>query len=162
MLWVAVTGDRQLAGPQVCHHHAGGSVQVAAMLFSFFFNGQVQTAGGFRRAQNHRARAEQTGSYRALHGVGCCGQRHSGRLHAGHQAVFGNCHQGGVQHRTGGSVSATSGNQQKEIVTEVDVPDQVARQVSSTNHDGVFVGGADGRAGHGSLADFQNKSPGSG
>ena len=55
--------------------------------------------GRFRRAQHHRAAAQDARRDRALHRIGRGGEGHARGLHARHQAVLGDRHQRGVQHR---------------------------------------------------------------
>ncbi len=61
----------------------------------------VQPSGRLRRAEDHRAAAEDAGRDRALHRVGRGGEGHARGLHAGHQAVLGDRHQRRIEHTAG-------------------------------------------------------------
>jgi hypothetical protein len=76
--------------------------------------------------------------------------------------MFCNGHQGGIEDGAGGAVCTLACQQQVKIITKIDVPNQIACQVSAAHHDGVFVGRADGRSGDGGFANFHNKTPVSG
>src|SRR5690606_31348173 len=68
---------------------------------------------------------------------------------------LGDRDQGGVEHRAGGGAGPLAREQQVEVVAEVDLADQVLREVGPAHDDLVLVGGADGGARRGGLADFQ-------
>ena len=153
VLRVAVAGDGRAVGVQALHRglRGGGEIAVGS---GCGIDLREEPARRFRRAEDHRAAAEDAGGDGALHRIGRRGERHARGLHARHEAVLGDGHQGRIEHRAGRRIRHAAGEQQEKIVREANLPDQLAGQVAPAHDDAFGIRGADRRARDGRLADL--------
>ncbi len=77
-----------------------------------------QLAGILRRAKDHRAAAEKSGSHCALQCFRRGGVGHAAGLHAGHEAMLGDRHQRGIEHAALGGLRHFAGQQKPQVVRE--------------------------------------------
>ena len=98
-------------------------------------------------AGDDRSHAEQAGGHGALPGFGSGRERHARGLDAGDQSMLRDRDETGVRHEALFVVGALSGDQQPEIVGEIDLADQIVAQIVPANGDRMFIRGGDRRKG---------------
>ena len=139
--WMAVAWDHALRGAILPHYLLRRLVERSAG--GTRDNLVQQLPGLVRRAENHRAAAQDSSGDSALQRFRRGGQRQAARLHARYQAVLCDRDQRRIQHAPLRFVRQAAGDEQPDVIGETDLADELGAQVATAHQDRVFVRGRD-------------------